>query len=416
MKSSHHRMNALLIGALYLYGFSLPLSKSISSLIVGLIYAFTLGIFAFNTEFRIKIIKSLRQPLTLPIGLYLGVLCFGLLFSQDLREGISVVKQAANLFFVYLMISVLLDAGKDDQSRILHGQTLLFSFLMGIFVLDLIGFLTYGGIIGNKKYILPVTPFNMHHIWFGNLNAVCLFGAVSLFLFPSHKRTLMHHTALWLFVPVALVSLLLSTSRTAWLGALCSGSVFLYFLVKKKKTFFLLSTALLAGCVAVYFISDIVRARIDQVYMFLSGQPDISLGARFIMWKASVSMFVSNPLYGVGTGDYKSTISSFIDSGQYPDILGKYNQPHNMYLFTLATNGILGFSALLFFFYRILRNTKILLQEQEKFFGFLALTVSIHFLIAGLTESLFNIHVLISCFAVLMGISQRIYSLRESRD
>ncbi len=404
MGKSNQKAYLFLIGSLCLFTFTLPLSKSISSLIVGLIYAFTLGMFALDKEFKMKALLTLRQPLILPVGLYLGVLCFGLLFSQDLREGISVVKQAANLFFVYLMVSVLLDAGKDDQSRILYGQTLLFSFLMGIFFLDLIGFLTYGGIIGNKKYILPVTPLNMHHIWFGNLNAVCLFGAASLFLFPSHKRTMKHYSAFWLFVPVALVSLLLSTSRTAWLGALCAGSIFLYFLVKKKRTFFFLTAALFAGCIALYFTSDIVRARIDQVYLFLSGQPDISLGARFIMWKASISMFLSNPLYGVGTGDYKSTISSFVDSGQYPDILGKYNQPHNMYLFTLATNGLLGFSALLFVFYRILRNTQILLQQQERFYGFLALTVSLHFMIAGLTESLLNVHVLISSFAFIMGL------------
>jgi O-antigen ligase len=207
--------------------------------------------------------------------------------------------------------------------------------------------------------------------------------------------------------------MLLSTSRTAWLGALCSGSVFLYYLVNKKRTFFLLSAFLLACCISVYFISDIVHARIDQVYLFLSGKPDISLGARFIMWKASLSMFLSNPLVGVGTGDYKSTIASFVASGQYPDILGKYNQPHNMYLFALATNGIIGLSALLFIFYRTLRYTQKLFHNQEKFYGFLALTVSVHFMIAGLTESLLNIHVLISSFALLMGISLRISCLRE---
>lgn len=418
MKESNPRIYLLLIGGLYLYGFSLPLSKSISSIVMGLIYALSLGILAFDKQLRMNVFFSLRQPLNLPMGIYVSVLCIGLLFSQDVKEGMSVIKQAANLFFVYLMVSVLLDAEKDDERKALYGQSMLFSFLMGIFMLDLIGFLTYGGIIGNRKCILPVTPLSMHHIWFGNLNAIGLFGAVSLLLFQPHKRTMMQYTALWVFVPSALVSMLLSTSRTSWLGALCSSIVLLYFLINKKRTFFFSSALLLTSCVSVYFISDMVRARIDQVYndiaLFLSGNPATSLGARFTMWKASLSMFLSNPLFGAGTGDYKSMIASYVASGQYPEILGKYNQPHNMYLFALATNGIIGLSALLFIFYRILRHTYKLFHHRERFYGFLALSVSVHFMIAGLTESLFNIHVLISSFAFISGICIRQYELKKN--
>jgi len=385
---------------------------------MGFIYALSLGIIAFDKQVRMKLLFSLRQPLTLPMGLYISILCVGLLFSQDLREGISVVKQTANLFFVYLMVSVLLDVEQDNAKKAFYSQSMLFSFLMGIFVLDLIGFLTYGGIIGNRKWILPVTPLNTHHIWFGNLNAIGFFGTISLLLFPLHKRTRTQLTGLWVFVPAALVSMVLSTSRTSWLGAFCSGSVLLYFLIYKKRTFFLLSALLTAFCMSVYFICDMVHARIDQAYtdiaLFLSGNPSSSLGARFTMWDASISMFLSNPLFGVGTGDYKSMIASFVASGQYPEILGKYNQPHNMYLFALATNGIIGLSALLFIFYSILRYTRKLFYNQERFYGFLVLAVSVHFMIAGLTESLLNIHVLICSLALLMGLGLRKSSTQKA--
>jgi len=132
------------------------------------------------------------------------------------------------------------------------------------------------------------------------------------------------------------------------------------------------------------------------------------------MWDASISMFLSNPLFGVGTGDYKSMIASFVASGQYPEILGKYNQPHNMYLFALATNGIIGLSALLFIFYSILRYTRKLFYNQERFYGFLVLAVSVHFMIAGLTESLLNIHVLICSLALLMGLGLRKSSTQKA--
>jgi len=80
-----------------------------------------------------------------------------------------------------------------------------------------------------------------------------------------------------------------------------------------------------------------------------------------------------------------------------------------MYLFTLAISGLAGLSALFFIFYKILSLSKHLIGplRRDRIFGFLALSVLIHFMVAGLTESLLNIHVLISTFAFIMGVSVR---------
>lgn len=384
---------------------------------MGAIYAACLGMAARQNQFRMNVSHSVQQPLNLSFGLYIGVLCLGLFYSQDLREGISVLKQTINLPLAYLMVAVLLDAEPDREKRTLIAQRTLFAFLMGIFTLDLIAFLTYIGAIGDKQGILPVTPLKMHHIWFGNLNAIGFLGAATLIFFRSHRGKSFQAFVLLMFIPVALASLLLSMSRTAWVGFLGASVVLLYFLVPARKKFFFLSALFLTSCVSAYFISDAVHARIDRIFqdidLFISGDPNTSLGARFTMWDASISMFLSNPLCGVGTGDYKSTISSFVASGHYPEILGKFNQPHNIYLFALATNGIIGLSALLFLFYRIMRHARIVLRQQNKAYGVLALTITTHFLVSGLTESLFNIHVLISSFALLMGICLRAANLRS---
>ena len=72
------------------------------------------------------------------------------------------------------------------------------------------------------------------------------------------------------------------------------------------------------------------------------------------MWKAAVLMFLSNPLIGVGTGNYVPTMTAYVSAGKFPEVLLDYNQPHNIYFFALATNGLLGLAALLYLFYRIL--------------------------------------------------------------
>jgi hypothetical protein len=85
-----------------------------------------------------------------------------------------------------------------------------------------------------------------------------------------------------------------------------------------------------------------------------------------------------------------------------------------MYLFALATTGLTGFFALLFIFYRTLQHTGRLLRNKEGLFGFLSLTVSLHFMIAGLTESLFNIHVLICSFMLISGLCIRSHILKKN--
>jgi O-antigen ligase len=127
------------------------------------------------------------------------------------------------------------------------------------------------------------------------------------------------------------------------------------------------------------------------------------------MWEAALEMFLSNPVFGVGTGDYYATISSFVDSGRLPDFILKYTQPHNMYLFTLSTNGLIGLFTLLFIFYSIIKLAKksIRLFQRERLFGFIALSVALHYMISGFTESVLNIHMLICSFAFIMGVSLR---------
>ena len=117
-------------------------------------------------------------------------------------------------------------------------------------------------------------------------------------------------------------------------------------------------------------------------------------------------MFLSNVLVGVGTGDYMDTMREYISAGTVPTRILEYNQPHNIYLFSLATNGILGFALLIYLFTRIfilIHPLRKALPGQKHSF-FLASAVAVHYLVAGLTDSLFNIFLLRYTFAFIMGI------------
>jgi O-antigen ligase len=399
------------LAGLLLFGFSLPLSKSVSSILMGLTYAFSLGLVTADAAFRTRVLRSLKQPLLLPIVLYTGVLFVGLLLTPDMKEGIGIIRQASNLLLVYMMFAVLLDVSEQSGvGKNLHSEFVVFSLLAGIFVLDIIGLLTYYGVVADRQFVLPVRPLKMHHIWFGNLNALGIYGALSFLLF-SRRLKCGSRTFLLSFIVLALISLLLSTSRTAWMGFICSSAFAAAVTIRNKKVLTLLLVALIAAFMMLYQFNDIVGERIDKIYedisLFIAGESDTSIGARFTMWKASINLFLSNPVFGIGTGGYKSAILDLVTSGVMPEWILQYNQPHNMFLFVLATNGIAGLLTLVFLFFMVFRHSLKIRSSGSAIYGFLGVSTAVHFITAGQTESLLNIHVLISAFALIAGVSVR---------
>jgi O-antigen ligase len=406
-RSKHYQ--ALLTG-LSIFGFVLPLSKSAGSVMMGLIYIYVFVVIARDKNFRSNVARSINQPLAVPIVIYILVALLGLSFTSQLSEGINILKQIINLPLIYLMVSVLVDGEHDEAVRLKDAEPVFLSFLAGLFVLDLIALLTYFGLIGNARYVLPVHPMDMHHIWFGNLNAIGVYTAVFLLLFRHSLRRFPVSALLWCLIGLGAISILLSTSRTAWLGMVFTSLILLFFLIRNKKIFIVAGMSVIAACIAAYFFSDIIHQRIDKIsddiLLFSAGTTETSVGARFLMWKGALTMFISHPLLGVGTGDYKTGLAELVRSGALPPFVGHFNQPHNMYLFTLATNGLIGFFALLFIFYRIFRYAGGLIRPHQKgrLFGFLSMAATVHFMTAGFTESVLNVHVLLSTFAFILGL------------
>jgi O-antigen ligase len=415
-RSGHYRV---LFVALLIFVLALPLSKSISSITLGLLYAYCIAIITFDRNFRRTIFRHLKQPLNISILLFVLFVLIRSLFSKEILDGLSFVKQVSNLFIVYVVVAVFLDTEKDEGKRRKKVESLLLCFIAGIFTLDMLGLLTYAGVIGSKKHILPVTPLGMHHIWAGNLNAVGLYGAAGLLLF-SPQRNVPRSLSLSLFIIVGLISVLLSTSRTAWVGIFVAVIISGYFVIQNKRAYFMTAVAAIAGCAALYLFNTIIHARINKIFddlsLFLSGISSTSIGLRLLMWKEAMEMFLSNPLFGVGPGDYKTTVSTFVAAGRFPGSMLNYNQPHNVYFFSLATTGLAGLSTLLFIFYKTLRYSGRLLRNKERLLGFLALSVCVHFMTAGFTESLLNIHVLISSFALISGLCIRRSSIEKAEQ
>jgi O-antigen ligase len=414
------RYYGALAWCLILFAFTMPLSKSAGNILLFLIYPVVSAGVLLYKDVRDLLIANLKQPLTLAFLLVFLVSFIGIFFSEQYADGIHTANKFLSLPAIYLMVAVLIQVLRDKSNKYGRPETILMAFLIGLMILNIIGAMTYLGIVGHKRFVLPLSPLHVHHIWFSNLNAIGLYAAAAFLLYSWRDLARGSKTFLYISIALAVLCILLSTSRTAWFGILLTSMTMAFLVSKSRKVFFMSAGVAAAICLSAYLFIPFVQERIhmigSDISTYSAGESvTSSLAARFLMWKAALLMFMSNPLTGVGTGDYVPTMAAYVNSGQFPNFLLEFNQPHNMYLFALATNGLPGLIALLYVFYRILKFALPAIHQSggdrsrgnERLFAFLAAATAVHFLIAGLTDSFFSIQILRYSFALVMGVSVR---------
>jgi O-antigen ligase len=406
-------LDRVLFAGLLLFGLSLPLSKSAGNVLLFLLYAALAAGALYDREFRGRIARCGRQPLTAAFAAMSLVAFAGILYSENRTEGLQVALKYLSLPAIYYLTAALLQSRRDREQRTRRAENLLFSFLAGLLALNVLAVLTFIGLIGDRAFVVPLVPLHLHHIWYSNLNALGCYAAAALLLSCPRVQSMRGRVYLSLFMTLSALCILLSLSRTAWFGMALTLAVLAFSAFRNRKAVLAAgAAALLAGAVAYQFI-PLVHDRItliaSEIALFSAGEQFSSVGNRFLMWKAAWAMFVSQPLLGVGTGDYVVTMGGYIDAGLFPEFVRGFNQPHNMYLFALATNGALGLAALLAVFAASAWRALPLLRAagSERLFGFLALAAAVHFMAAGLADSVFTIQILRFAFAFVIGVCIR---------
>jgi|GEM_PF-5509655 O-antigen ligase len=128
-----------------------------------------------------------------------------------------------------------------------------------------------------------------------------------------------------------------------------------------KRAVLFLGSAFSACLVAIFFFNDMVHSRLTGLWQPLVNYintgivSDGSLTIRLETWKASIFMFIDNPMFGVGLGGFVSAKTELILAGVIDAATGPVGGPHNDLLGALAIQGLVGFAALLFMYYAFLR-------------------------------------------------------------
>jgi len=170
----------------------------------------------------------------------------------------------------------------------------------------------------------------------------------------------------------------------------------------KKVIIILLILGLLAGIVA--FAPAAFK---DRAATIADYKHQVTAMRRIEYWKLGIKMFLSNPLIGVGAGNYPMR---YWDFGGWER---KWRVPHNMYIEALAELGILGFGCLFFLLYYTFKDgmfTERLLKKNNRTGSFLyianqgAVVSLLAYCIGGMFQSVFKYPILYIIIAIIIAI------------
>ena len=241
---------------------------------------------------------------------------------------------------------------------------------------------------------------------FGNLSL--LMGALSLVacVYYIQKRPRFHY-GLILFAMCAaflgLLASLLSGTRGGWIAipflAALLFSATNNLIKPKTRNISIIVVALFVVAIIAFPASGIwlrIVAIFDDIYQyFINNNADTSLGTRFELWRAGWSMFIENPIMGVGESGVQENLPSLVAREIAFERGSVLPQLHSDVIDTLARRGLLGAASLLLM-YVVFASTfaKKALRTNDKvnvrLLAVSGMMVIIAFFDFGLSQSMFR--------------------------
>jgi O-antigen ligase len=353
----------------------------------------------FDSDYKIRFLKFFKN--SWDTALYLFLLILGLLYSQDLSAGLSVLETSFSLFAIPVILSRL---STFDKKFFIN---LLFSFLAGLIVASLIcltssaySYFQTGDFRSFLFYQLTeqidLQPTYMaYYVSF----------AITLLLYSLYYETI--SWSKWSLIAIIFflfTVLMLTAGRTAYISMLLTFSFFMlkFFFeetfTSKKRTAFIASIVLLTLMLTVNYF--------DLNTGYISDEVNNDYWERLTLWRAALH---ASPdfLFGVGTGDYKIVLNQyFMSHDLYQYAKSNYNS-HNQFIQTLFSNGLIGLISLLFL---IVRPIYLSLRHQN----ILGILVFFPFLIYGITEVFLGRYQGVVFFALLHETFITFYHSRNS--
>ncbi len=195
----------------------------------------------------------------------------------------------------------------------------------------------------NHFFGVNVSPF-MHPAYFGLIICIAIIGLLNSYTNES-QSWIIQKAGIPGFVFMSLMLVLLSTNGMIVSAIILIGYIFVFAALNKQKLDMFSSWLVVLGILlatGLYFN--------PQVQTVMGAEPATSLLARQKATEASVLIIKEHPVLGVGLGDLNSELIKVYTEKGYHDHAKSILNPHNQFLQSYASLGLLGIIALIWMF------------------------------------------------------------------
>lgn len=379
--------------------FFLPISSAAPNLILLVI----LLLWLVEADFSRKWLQMRQHPLLFPMLAFALLYPVSLLWTEDMAWGQHMVERHA----IFLLFPLLLTVVRKEH--------------LGWYFSAFIAAMTFSEIASYAVWfhwvsipgIDPLDPAGFLGHWeYNPFLALAIYLMAYQLLFKSVASWKQ-----WLFVVFIItmtINMFITGGRIGQIAYFAlMGLLLLQFFAYKGR----LKQGVLAGAIALplifalaYQSSDLFQTRVDKAIHEIQTHDDTKTGsvnARFIYWQNTLAMIPESPWLGVGIGDFPDAYNQFVGDRVPPEtLMGKWgegtghNQPHNQYLFELASFGVLGFLIFVWLWASIIRHAMVQKDDYAHWrWAFVTLT-----LIVMLTDSYLLVQAFSYWFVFMMAI------------
>jgi len=338
--------------------FFLPLAVAPNNIAIYLIIILWL----VSGNYKEKLGHIIGNKLALASMVFFFIHCIGLLWTENISWGLEITRKMLPFF---LVLPILLTLTRKENVNFYVG-----AFLLAISISELLSYLIWFDIIDAFKYATWDNPTPlMSHISYNPLLAFAIYlVGFKLFLGKSLKPFL---RGLYVFfITTMSINMFITGGRAGQVMffAVIVILMFQYFKHAKIKALIISSTLILAISFAAFNYSPLFKNRVmlgvEDIRNF-DGNSNTSIGQRVTFTINSYQLFMSNPILGIGTGDFPDEYKK-VNELNSPNVINTV-QPHNMYMLILSQLGLVGLASFLTIFYfqftLALNSRKVLVQN-----------------------------------------------------
>ncbi len=373
----------------YIYTLSLFISKSGVSIGLGFL---ALAFLLYLWDKR-KINLTTEEKYILVILILLPIFSlFSAGRTYSFQRALEKSYRYLPIFFIPLFIT---------NERVI--KIILSLFSLSIFISFINGIFFYKKLKWN--FNARLISFSSHPLDEAHILAMGSLLLLALFIYTLKFKKYKELSIYLLAFILALIDLVMTQGRGAWLGFLGGLFVVVFLLMKNKKLFIV--AVILVGVLGVGAVTSkgLENNRYIKRIESITNTEATSPKVRLLLWESSIDMFKNNLPFGVGRDNASKYALEYMEKkNKYDEMKHKWAKAHlkeiagsgnlhSMYFTTLAEEGILAFPFIGMFLFILYRQFRYCIARERDLNFYLVvgtMGMLVAFLVGGFTENVWR--------------------------